>query len=220
MFSFVYIAQKVKTTIKNYYPIWSVTIMQTFLVCTWYSTCISCIHNCWGIKFYFAHQTKSLFTWRWDISDTSRYLTLLRQLCPGFTWKLMVFNKNFVLSVFSILSLVNGFFSCILCVFTVGICNFHHVDFHVRILVMCITVEVVLAHRDIPVQSVHMDNWVVQVRYLGPPSFPGFMWTYKLSKQRHTCTLGYLRGPRYPCLPRYLASCEQALRHFFSFQCI
>ena len=119
MFSFVYIAQKVKTTIKNYYSIWRVKIMETFLVCTWYSKCISCIHNCWGIKFYFAHQTKSLFTWRWDISDTSRYLTLLRQLCPGFTWKLMVFNKNFVLSVFSILSLfaavlyklhVNGFF--------------------------------------------------------------------------------------------------------------
>ena len=30
--------------------------------------------------------------------------------------------------------------------------------FHVRILVMRITVEVVSAPRDIPVQSVHMDN--------------------------------------------------------------
>ena len=185
--------------------------METFLVCTWYSKCISCIHNCWGIKFYFAHQTKSLFTWGWDILDPQDISPSWDNFVPGSheNWLgyrpgayKMVFNKNFVLSVFSILSLVNGFFSCILCVFTVGI---------------FITVEVVLAHRDIPVQSVHMDNWVVQVRYLGPPSYPGFMWTYKLSKQRHACTLGSLRGLRYPCLPRYLASCEQALRHFFLF---
>ena len=30
---------------------------------------------------------------------------------------------------------------------------------------------------------------IVQARYLGPPSYPGFMWTDKLSKQRNTCAL-------------------------------
>ena len=128
MFSFVYIAQKVKTTIKNYYSIWRVKIMETFLVCTWYSKCISCIHNCWGIKFYFAHQTKSLFTWGWDILDPRDISPSWDNFVPGSheNWLgyrpgayKMVFNKNFVLSVFSILSLfaavlyklhVNGFF--------------------------------------------------------------------------------------------------------------
>ena len=125
------------------------------------------------------------FTWRWDISDPRDNFVLGSHenwvgYYPGAistrqnnTWencilnvqRCMVFNKNFVLSVFSILS---GYFrcsisikwisSCILCVFTFGPYNFRHVGFHVRILVMRITVEVVPAPRDIPVQSVHMDN--------------------------------------------------------------
>ena len=70
--------------------------------------------------------------------------------------------------------------SFILCMFTFGTCNFRHVGFHVRILVKRITVEIVPAPRDIPVQSAHMDELsrltrVVQARYLGPTSYPGFM---------------------------------------------
>ena len=55
--------------------------------------------------------------------------------------------------------------SCILCVFTFGTCNFHYVGFHLWILVMCITVKVVPAPWDVPVQSVHMDN--------SCPGYPG-----------------------------------------------
>ena len=66
----------------------------------------------------------------------------------------MVLNKNFVLSVFSIFSLFAAVLyqcisSSILCVFTFGICSFRHVGFHVRILVMRITVEVVPGPQDI-----------------------------------------------------------------------
>ena len=85
----------------------------------------------------------------------------------------MVFNKNFVLSVFSKLSIsIKWISSCILCVFTFGTCNFHHLGFHVRILVMRITVEVVPAPRCraftwIIVVSVNRVTRVVQARYLG-----------------------------------------------------
>ena len=72
-----------------------------------------------------------------------------------------------------------------------------YVRFHVRILVMPITVEVVPASEIsrcraftwIIVVPVNRVTWVVQARYLGPPSYPGFMWTDKLSKQRNTCAL-------------------------------
>ena len=87
--------------------------------------------------------------------------------------------------------------SCILCVFTFGICNFRHVGFHVRILVMRITVEVVPTPQDIP----RCRAFPVVPGNPGSPSeisrtprgYPGFMWTDKLSKQRNTC------APGYPC---------------------
>ena len=129
----------------------------------------------------------------------------------------MAFNKTFVISVFSIYFSfcccsisIKWISSCILCVFTFGICNFCHVGFHVRILIMRITVEVVpppeisqcRAFTWIIVVPVNQVTLVVQARYLDPLSYPGFMWMDKLSKQRNTCTPGYLGGPRYPCPPR------------------
>ena len=143
----------------------------------------------------------------------------------------MVFNKNFVLSVFSILSLfavvlyqLNGFL--------LAYCACSHLASAISAMLasMCEYWSCALqsklsrppeisrcrAFTWIIVVPVNRVTRVVQARYLGPPSYPGFMWTDKLSKQRNTCAPGYLGGPRYPCPPRYLASCERALTESIS----
>ena len=67
--------------------------------------------------------------------------------------------------------------SCILCVYTFGIGNFRDVGFHLRIMVMCITVEVVSApeifrRRAFSWIIVVSGNPGIQKRYLGPQSYP------------------------------------------------
>ena len=78
--------------------------------------------------------------------------------------------------------------SCILHVFTFGICNFRHVGFHVRILVMRITVEVVPAPRVIPLscERTSFQNRETRAHRDIPVDHP-----------RYPCP------PRYPCHPRY-----------------
>ena len=139
----------------------------------------------------------------------------------------MVFNKNFLLSVFSILSpfaavlyQLNGF------LLVYRACSHLASAISAMLASMCEYWSCALQSklsRPPEISRCRAFTWtivvpvnrvtrVVQARYLGPPSYPGCMWTDKLSKQRNTCALWYLGGPICPCPPRYLASCEQALR--------
>ena len=124
----------------------------------------------------------------------------------------MVFNKNFILSIFSIFSL-SAVVLYQLNEFLLAYCACSHLASAISAMLasMCEYWSCALQSklfRPAEISRCKAFRWiiviprvtlVVQARYLPPPSYPGFMWTDKLSKQRNTCAPGYLGGPRFLC---------------------
>ena len=138
-----------------------------------------------------------------EISRTPKISHPTRQLCPGFTWKLSgLLPRGY--SNGAIVYCACSHLASAISAMLASMCEYWSCALQSKLsrppeISRCRAFTWIIV---VPV------NRVVQARYLAPPSYPGFMWTDKLSKQRNMCAPGYLGGPRYPCPPRYLASCQ------------